>query len=91
MFFFFFTDGVDFNVSSTFGLLFFLAGSVQGEVQCFTINLLTDLLFEVPENFVVELFTDDPAVTVTETSDIAIITINDVPDPRGTYVTNTLE
>ena len=74
--------GVDLNVSSS-AELFFLPGSVEGDIQCITINLLADVLLEVPENFVVELYTTDPAVTIPEASDIAIITINNVLDPRG--------
>ena len=77
--------GVDFNVSSPSELLF-PPDSVQGDVQCITINLLADRLVEVPENFVVELFTTDPAVTIPEDSDIAIITINNVLSPDCKYV-----
>ena len=77
-----FPDGVDFN-SSAPGTLIFSPGSSQGDVQCTTINLLADILFEVAENFVVELFTNDPAVMIPETADLVIITIIDVPDPQG--------
>ena len=79
-------DGVDFN-SSMSGELLFPPGSTIGDVQCLTINLLPDLLLEVDENFVLELFTTDPAVTVPESADIAVFTINDVLDPRGKYTT----
>ena len=75
--------GVDFNSSSS-GDLLFPPGSIQGAIQCITISLLSDIFFEVPENFIIELFSTDPAVTIPESADIAIITINDVPDPQGT-------
>ena len=75
---------MDFN-SSTTGDLLFPPGSGQGDVQCITINLLSDIFFEVPENFVIELFSTDSAVTIPESADIAIITINDVPDPQGKH------
>ena len=58
---------------------------MEGDIQCFSINLLSDILLEVTENFVVELFTTDPAVTVPESADIAVFTVNDVLDPRGRY------
>ena len=77
-----FTDGVDFN-SSASSEIFYPLSSTQGDIRCISINLLTDVLLEVPENFIVELITNDPAVTIPETSDIAIININDVPDPQG--------
>ena len=75
-------DGDDFN-TSTSGEILFPPSSTQGDIQCFSINILNDILYEVPENFIIELDTNDPAVTIPEHSDIAIITINDVPDPRG--------
>jgi hypothetical protein len=77
--------GVDFNSSSP-GDLFFSPGSAQGALQCITITLLSDIFFEVPENFVIELFSTDPAVTIPESADIAIITITDVPDPQGRMI-----
>ena len=73
---------MDFNSSSS-GDLLFPPGSTQGALQCITISLLSDIFFEVPENFVIELFSSDVAVTIPESADIAIITINDVPDPQG--------
>ena len=78
---------MDLNGSFT-AVLFFLLGSIEEDIQCITINLLADVLLEVPENFVVELFTADPAVTIPEASDIAIITINNVLDPRGNKIRN---
>ena len=75
-------DGIDFNSSLT-GELMFPPGSSVGDIQCLTINLLSDLLVEADENFVLELFTSDPAVSVPESADIAVFTINDVLDPRG--------
>lgn len=79
--------GVDINSTSS-AELFFPPGSIQGDIQCITINLLADVLLEVPENFVVELFTTDPAVIIPEASDIAIITINNVLDPQGNNHSN---
>lgn len=77
-----FAGGIDFNSSSS-GDLLFPPGSIQGDVLCITISLLSDIFFEVLENFVIELFSSDSAVTIPESADIAIITINDVPDPQG--------
>ena len=74
--------GMDFNSSSS-GDLLFPPGTTQGALQCITISLLSDIFFELPENFVVELFSSDVAVTIPESADIAIITISDVPDPQG--------
>ena len=73
---------MDFNSSSS-GDLLFPPGSIQGDVKCITIILYSDIFFEVPENFVIELLSSDPAVIIPESADIAIITINDVPDPQG--------
>lgn len=61
----------------------FSANSSQGDVQCITVNLFTDILLEVEENFVVELDNVDPVVTISQDADLAIITIIDVPDPQG--------
>ena len=61
----------------------FPQNSVSGAVECITIELLTDRFLEVPENFVTNLNTDDPAVTVDLAADLTIITIFDVPDPNG--------
>ena len=80
---------MDFNSSSS-GDLLFPPGSIQGDVKCITIILYSDIFFEVPENFVVELFSPDPAVIIPESADIAIITINDVPDPQGRIICVTI-
>ena len=80
---------MDFNSSSS-GDLLFPPGSIQGDVKCITIILYSDIFFEVPENFVIELFSSDPAVIIPESADIAIITINDVPDPQGRIICVTI-
>jgi hypothetical protein len=64
----------------------FPQNSASGDVECITIELLTDRFLEVPENFVTNLNTDDPAVTVDLAADLTIITIFDVPDPNGEYM-----
>ena len=74
--------GVDFDVSGPASVTY-PPNSVSGDVECITIELLTDRFLEVPENFVTNLNTDDPAVTVDLSADLTIITIFDVPDPNG--------
>lgn len=80
--FFIFPDGVDFN-SSTPDTLVFPPNSNPHDTQCIAINLLNDTLLEVAENFIVELNTNDPAVTITGDANLAIITIVDIPHPLG--------
>ena len=77
--------GADFDVISP-ATVIFPRNSVSGDVECITIELLTDRFLEVPENFVTNLNTDDPAVTVDLAADLTIITILDVPDPNGEYI-----
>jgi hypothetical protein len=78
--------GADFDVISP-ATVVFPQNSVSGAVECITIELLTDRFLEVPENFVTNLNTDDPAVTVDLAADLTIITIFDVPDPNAIGVT----
>ena len=73
---------MDFDVISPTTVIF-PRNSSSGDVECITIELLTDRFLEVPENFVTNLNTDDPAVTVDLAADLTIITIFDVPDPNG--------
>lgn len=61
----------------------FLSGSISGDMQCVTIQLLTDRFLESPENFVAQLNTNDSALVVDLDADLTIVTIIDVPDPDG--------
>ena len=79
------SDGVDFSTNAVTNLLTFPPQSFQGDMQCINVSLLSDILIEFDEDFVVELNSNDPAVTVSEDTDLAIIIIVDVPDPQGTY------
>ena len=76
---------MDFNGTTSYPVTFSPSSS-NGETQCIFISLFSDIFFEVPENFVVELITFDPAVTVNQDANIAIFTIIDVPDPNGTII-----
>ena len=74
--------GMDFDVRGPAAVTF-PPNSISGDIECITIELLTDRFLEIPENFVTNLNTIDPAVTVDLTADLTIITIIDVPDPNG--------
>ena len=74
---------MDFSANAVMNELIFPPHSSQGDMQCINITLLSDILIESNEDFVVELNSNDPAVTVSEATDLAIIIIIDVPDPQG--------
>ena len=77
------TDGIDFATSSIaapdMSDSVFLLDSSPGDTLCITISLLNDTLFESNEDFVVELNTGDPSLTILEHANLAVVTITDIP------------
>ena len=79
----YFADGVDFTADEVTNELTFPPHSSEGDMQCISITLLNDILIEFDEDLVVELNSNDPVVTISEATDLAIIIIMDVLDPQG--------
>lgn len=78
---------MDFNDSTSYAVAFPPNSSV-GTVQCIEISLFNDVLFELEENFIVELMTHDPALTINEETNVGILSIVDIPHPDGKIQNN---
>lgn len=75
-------SGFDYNLMNSPGLLAFLTGSSDGEIQCIVINIVDDIEMEEDESFSVMLFPIGPNFIV-EGSGTSTITITD-DDLEGT-------
>lgn len=85
----FISDGVDFS-GPTMSTLAFPPDSNPGASQCIAINLLFDNFAEATENFIVELRSNDSAVSIPTGGDLVIINIQDMPNPIGNQLHNSL-
>ena len=75
-------DGLDFSGPTT-STLTFPVSSIPGTTQCIVISLLFDNFAETTENFLVELRSNDSAVTIPSGGHLVIINIRDMPNPLG--------